>query len=535
MNLVILLLMLSVSSLATAVDVKLYDGSYTIKGKTQKVEGQGTVEVFEYIPYASAKRLDYAKQCGVDVECREPYYGNHTKCMQYNKNGGVSGTEDCLVLVVRTPDVSPKKKRPVIVWIHGGGLYQGSGDKASKLWDFTLDVNSVVVTINYRLGLLGFLSYKPLKDSRLKTYGNYGHYDQITALKWVNNNIDKFGGDPSRVTLMGGSAGASSVLAMLASPLANNLFHNIIPISNAQQWTVTNQDVSRKKETTSVVKTLKCDGKDDEAKCIREKSPEDIQLCLKDMPWRGAGYFLFPRQYNFITDSPYFTTVDGVIIERAPIDYRSLSFKPEHKIRVVLSGSAQECQRSKAKSYTTLKTEITANLSNFQTVTGKDHFNGKSMDAVTDEVLKAYEVVESGKVAGYYANKYRTIVSDVRNACPVNHLAATLSQSPYLEVRRIYSYYIDDVHSFKHGELEDIGFEPKTNLTSKADKNIQKAFREMVKSVAHDTIHQKWKPYPSSTMYITENGGEIRNTRPENRGCLFWEQYKMGHEYGWEN
>ena len=528
--------MLSVASLAIAVDVKLYGGSYTVKGKTQKVEGQGTVEVFENIPYASAKRLDYAKQCGVDIECREPYYNEYIKCMQYDKkNGGVSGTEDCLVLVVRTPDVSPEKKRPVIVWIHGGGLHQGSGHAASKLWDFTLDVNSVVVTINYRLNLLGFLTYEPLKDARLKTYGNYGHYDQITALKWVNNNIDKFGGDPSRVTLMGGSAGASSLLVMLASPLANNLFHNIIPISNAQQWTSSNLDVSRKEETTSVVKTLKCDGKDDEATCLREKSPEDILLSLETMPWRGAGYFLFPRQYDYITDSPYFTTVDGIILERAPIDYKSLSFKPKHKIKVVLSASAQECQRSKAKSFATLKTEIEDSLTRFQTNTGKDHFNGKSMETVTSEVLKAYEVVESGKDAGYYPKKYRTIVSDVRNACPVNHLAATLSQSPYLEMRRIYQYYTDDVSSFKHGDLEDIGFERKTDLTTKADENIQKTFREMVKSVTHDTIDQKWKPYPSSSMYITENGGEIRNERPENKGCLFWEHYKMGHEYGWQN
>jgi para-nitrobenzyl esterase len=133
--------------------------------------------------------------------------------------------EDCLYLNIWTPKVSADAKLPVIVFIHGGGFSEGSGAIEVYRGDNLAAKGVVVVTINYRLGVLGFLAHPELTaESEHHASGNYGLSDQIAALKWVNANIAKFGGDPLRVTIWGQSAGAFSVAAMVASPLAAGLF-----------------------------------------------------------------------------------------------------------------------------------------------------------------------------------------------------------------------------------------------------------------------------------------------------------------------
>ncbi|MFN8259002.1 MAG: carboxylesterase family protein [Bacteroidales bacterium] len=138
-------------------------------------------------------------------------------------------SEDCLYLNVWTPAKSAKENLPVIVWIHGGAFTGGSG--TVPLYDGTeiSKKGCVFVTINYRLGIFGFLAYPELsQESELKTSGNYGILDQIAALKWVKENIKSFGGNPDNVTIAGQSAGAFSVNALMASPLAKGLFHRAI-------------------------------------------------------------------------------------------------------------------------------------------------------------------------------------------------------------------------------------------------------------------------------------------------------------------
>ena len=134
-------------------------------------------------------------------------------------------SEDCLYLNIWTPKVSTDAKLPVIVFIHGGGFNEGSGAIEVYRGDNLAAKGVVLVTINYRLGVLGFLAHPELTaESEHHASGNYGLSDQIAALKWVNANIAKFGGDPLRVTIWGQSAGAFSVAAMVASPLAAGLF-----------------------------------------------------------------------------------------------------------------------------------------------------------------------------------------------------------------------------------------------------------------------------------------------------------------------
>ncbi len=148
--------------------------------------------------------------------------------------GPVSLTEDCLYLNVFTPSTASAKKLPVLLWIHGGGLFDGE----SNDYDATALVKggpagpTVVVTINYRLGLLGYFGH-PVIDAEGHDFGNYGLMDQQAALHWVQRNIAAFGGDPGNVTVGGQSAGATSTAALVISPASAGLFHRAIFESGA--------------------------------------------------------------------------------------------------------------------------------------------------------------------------------------------------------------------------------------------------------------------------------------------------------------
>jgi para-nitrobenzyl esterase len=139
--------------------------------------------------------------------------------------------EDCLTLNVWTPAQQADEKRPVMVWIHGGGFQFGSSASPATDGGALAARGVVVVSFNYRLGVLGFLAHPEL-DSEAPS-GNYGLQDQLAALRWVKANIAGFGGDPDNVTLFGESAGAMAVGILMASPLAHRLFHKAIGESGA--------------------------------------------------------------------------------------------------------------------------------------------------------------------------------------------------------------------------------------------------------------------------------------------------------------
>lgn len=136
--------------------------------------------------------------------------------------------EACLSLNVWTPELHPKTKLPVFVWIHGGGNVEGSADWP-PLGQSMAERGVVVVSLHYRLGALGFLAGPWLAaESHQHVSGNYGQLDQLAALRWVQQNIASFGGDPSRITIGGQSSGALDVCNLMASPLATGLFQRAI-------------------------------------------------------------------------------------------------------------------------------------------------------------------------------------------------------------------------------------------------------------------------------------------------------------------
>jgi len=138
-------------------------------------------------------------------------------------------SEDCLYLNVFTPAKSASERRPVFVHIYGGGFVQGSSAVPIYDGEGLAKKGLVVVTFNYRVGALGFLAHPALtSESGHQASGNYGLMDQIAALRWVHDNIARFGGDPSNVTIAGQSAGSMAVHDLTASPLAKGLFHRAI-------------------------------------------------------------------------------------------------------------------------------------------------------------------------------------------------------------------------------------------------------------------------------------------------------------------
>ena len=146
--------------------------------------------------------------------------------MRFRSNGM---SEDCLYLNVWTAAQSADERRPVLVYFYGGGLVAGDGSEPRYDGESMARRGIVTVTVNYRLGVFGFLSHPGLsRETKYKGSGNYGLLDQAAALRWVHDNITRFGGDPRRITIGGESAGSISVSALVASPLSRGLIAGAI-------------------------------------------------------------------------------------------------------------------------------------------------------------------------------------------------------------------------------------------------------------------------------------------------------------------
>ncbi|MCY3971761.1 MAG: carboxylesterase family protein [Acidobacteria bacterium] len=155
----------------------------------------------------------------------------------FYESGDIERSEDCLYLNVWTGAAHAEAALPVMVWIHGGGLQTGSGSTILYDGESLAGQGVVLVTINYRLGPIGFMAHPELSaENESGASGNYGILDQVAALQWVQANIARFGGDPGRVTIFGESAGSWSVNYMTATPLAAGLFQRAIGHSGGVFW-----------------------------------------------------------------------------------------------------------------------------------------------------------------------------------------------------------------------------------------------------------------------------------------------------------
>ena len=215
-----------------------------VKTKSGMVRGSMTKSGCRFlgIPYAHAERFRApqpaswtgvfdASEYGM-VPAQPNFHGKWPKENAFRLLGG----EDCQNLNIWTPDTDPEKPYPVLVYIHGGAFQSGSGNGPECAGEaFCGEAPIVYVTVNERVGVLGYLETGRLLGPDYEGSSNNGIRDVIEALQWIHENIAGFGGDPGRVTLMGTSAGAKLIASLLTNPASGSLFHQIIVESGATQ------------------------------------------------------------------------------------------------------------------------------------------------------------------------------------------------------------------------------------------------------------------------------------------------------------
>lgn len=290
-----------------------------VETKSGKVQGYRSknLEIFKGIPYAAPPigALRFSPPASrepwkdvLDATKFGPYamQGFNALEILFGKIPIQESEADCLTLNIWTPDTDDAK-RPVMVWIHGGAFTMGSG--ADLIYDGSALAhrgNVVVVTINYRLGALGFL-YIP------GVTANAGLLDQIAALEWIKNNIEAFGGDPNNITIFGESAGGMSVTTLLAMPAAKGLFQHTISQSGAIRPTI----LAGKNSSETLMKKLRIEADDIDA--LREVPAKKIVKIQNRITLKGGAASL-------LAFSP---KIDGNTL-------------PKHPLEAVRAGSASE-------------------------------------------------------------------------------------------------------------------------------------------------------------------------------------------------
>jgi para-nitrobenzyl esterase len=240
------------------------------------------------------------------------------------------GDEDCLYLNVWAPHATAPP-RPVLVFVHGGGHFQGAASEQQngvRLYDgqyLSEHGDVVVVTLNYRLGALGFLAQPLLtKEALSATTGNYGILDQLAALKWVKANIASFGGDPSRVLLFGESAGAFDTCVHLASPLSAGLFNRALMESGE---CVAGTLVDDEANGAKVVSAVGCGSAADVLGCMRAVSAKNLVQLAPGSLGSGQGF-------------KYQPTIDGYVLADSP--QKILSAGQGNRVPLVVGSNADE-------------------------------------------------------------------------------------------------------------------------------------------------------------------------------------------------
>ena len=457
----------------------------------------------------------------------------------------VLGSEDCLFVNVWTPKERPKGKLlPVLVFIHGGFLLYLSGNWRGihPTPEMVVNMNIIGVSFNYRLNAFGFLALRSLADaSSTNTSGNYGFMDQLLALEWVKTNIEKFGGDPKSVTLLGSSSGGTSELGLLASPSAAGLFHRAILMSASAIFNKSWEDAASDNEI--FLRDASCQRNTNytaERACLYELTPRQIQDAIpwNDYPnWRMDDLLQLPTNGRF---AGALAVVDKTVVSEAPLV--TMTKKEVNDVPLIIGTTAQEADLAPDVqvfvSFDKYRTRVEERLGTFG-------FNASTVEYVLQMYNKS---LPDGSLPSLQL-AYTSMVTDVRATCPNNKVAKTASEGFKRPVYRYvvtnrpskplslfgfpstFAFHMWDLVAF-FGFPSELGYQP-----SEEDKDfmtdLRREFGEFIN--ANGTVKtEAWKTYPSKTALFSDKGVQVPADEYHKEQCNFWLENEF-FSYAWIN
>lgn len=413
-----------------------------VRTQTGWVKGskEGATWSYKGIPYAAGPlgalrwKPPSAHACWTNLR-ESTQFGDVCTQIETALNGqkSIVGSEDCLSLNVWTP-AGAKSPLPVMVFIHGGAHIQGSSSQTVSARGKPLyngqylaeNEGVVVVTINYRLGSFGYFAHPALSaESSQKVSGNYGVQDQIFALKWIQANIQAFGGDPNKVMIFGESAGAVSTCILVASPLAKGLFHAALMQSGLCNLSQTLTAAEQRGQ--QVVAQTSCKDAPDPLSCLRNI---DNKTLMNEMPV-GTGFGTVGGGNPLEQYSP---VVDGHVLPQSP--FQMIKDGKHNDVPFVLGSNLEEM------SGIVLTPVPTADV--YEALV-RSAFKNSPKDQV-DALLKEYDVTKYPKPVDAMAD----LLTDVQFTCPTLLMAATASKT---QTSKVWRYMFGQRVQTRAGEL----------------------------------------------------------------------------------
>ncbi len=481
--------------------IKVSFAQPTVATQFGTIEGaqNGTVQQFLGIPYAKAPVDTLRWRAPKNPDAWNNVLSTKSfkpacpqlEFAQNDTSGKLMGNEDCLYLNVWTPQTGAGN-RPVMVFIHGGGNQQGaaSDTSAGTALYFGKNVASrsdvVVVTINYRLGALGFMVHPGLDaESPTSKSGNYAVLDQILALKWVKNNISLFGGDTANVTVFGESAGGVNTGNLLLTPEAAGLFHRAIIQSAVPNLSTYNE---ANNQGVQLVNSFANATGTDAQKIAFMRSLHADSISIKNTsPLKGG-----------LLQLGWGPTIDNVLFNQFPnVTFQSGNF---NKVPVMIGSNADEMSLNAPAVVTSAM--VTALI------------NAKVPPAYRQQVQALYP---TGNTNAQARKAYVDILSDAQFTASVRRVARCISQN---QSQPVYQYFFAHAHTIPqlatYGAYHGIELFYVFNTLENSNLGLGNLFKPQDDSVQKNT-----------RMYWTNFA---RNGNPNGTGLVNWQTFTAGPE-----
>ena len=470
------------------------------------------------------------------------------QCTQRDiKTRTVVGSEDCLYMNIYTPSIDPMTPLPVMVYIHGGFLQWGNSYTPGYTPDAHIagKLGVVFVSIQYRLNVFGFLVLDELSGS-----GNYGYWDQIEALKWVQENIHAFGGDPDDVTIFGQSSGGTSVWSLMMSPLAKGLFHKVWSLSGSPIFNKTLSDA--RMENAFFVNKSEIQ-RFANSNCARIVSEE----CLQKVPRQDIVTAVY-EEWDPIYDSMNLPTkgyfekalpvIDGHLFPDEPLNLIKQKVSDKYSdVPVIFGTTAQELDFEPAP-FEDVGFEFDSwTEAEFIKYVAK-HFDpfGDTKDgqSITNKTLSLYPYRNTSYTYANMASDFRVICgmdsiarkTSAAFKSPVYHYVATAFPSyPAHPLGTLwnarYAFHSIDIFAF-FDSLKDI-YNDGSSPTRQDEAFMENVQAEIMHFVRHGVMKSAdWQPMPNATALLSQTTSAIKQYHKEQ--CEFWQEYGFLN-YAWIN